>query len=862
MQNLIHELRRRKVFRVAGMYALVSWIIMQIGEVTFPALLLPDWALTLVIVLLIIGFPIAILLSWAFDITPSGIKRDAVDSDKTAEMPAQATPLLAGKSAPIQPKYFKMGMILLGIIGIAVIGWLTLPSLGLFGLQTSIESNSLAVLNFENLRDLDDKDRLGQILQELIITDLSESQSFKIISSQRLYDIQNQLGQSDSRSIDPSVALEVACRAGASTMLTGNIIQTGNKIILTSRLIEVARGTIIKSQRVEGNDVYAMVDDLTELVRGDLNLGGKDVQDIEIPVIEKTTGSMTAYQHYLEGMDLFNEQHFIEAIDHFQTAIAIDSNFSDVYYTMALAQWWAQSLSSEISSEQALASLDYILADENYKTTKEKLLAESARVLISQNFSKATELYTQVVNFLPDEKDGWYGLGEALFHGSGDFEGALLAFEKVIELDPNYKLAYRHIFDIYAAKEQYNEGKMKAVQFISFFPDSPWGSFYLALMTEGAGDYEKAGELYLEALKTDPTMSPAQKSLTGLCYNHLPPDVGIGLANQFLTFHPDQAAPYKFIGALYQNIGDFSEALKAFENGLLIDPYDFGFTTRVGYTYQLMGLYETAHSKFSELVVGDKSEKWQSSGRNHLISLYDEQGQISQSLPLIDEMLGNKAMQHNTNQISASLLGKAFHYFLLSDYEMAHKQLNDALSKKPNKELKLNIYLIKSLIHSYLDEPEQISQLVDLVSNIVAMDSTDKSNMLDIFQPAILFQHYYTQEDYPGALAEWEKLDKRVEVQHYFLYQKAMIHYLSGDYTSALTVTDEMQKASLSRSARAFVYPQSFYLRGIIYETMGNKSLARQNLQKLVSIWKTADEEMFNRRDALNRLSRLNSEIG
>jgi len=860
MQNLIHELRRRKVFRVAGMYALVSWIIMQIGEVTFPALLLPDWALTLVIVLLIIGFPIAILLSWAYDITSTGIKRDSVEIDRNTEAPAPVDTLLPVKSVPIQSKYLKMGMISLGIVGIAVIGWLALPSMGLFGLQTSAESNSLAVVNFENLRDVDDKDRLGQILQELIITDLSESQSFKIFSSQRLYDIQNQLGQSDSRSIDPSVALEVARRAGASTMLTGNIIQTGNKIILTSRLIEVARGTIIKSQRVEGNDVYAMVDDLTELVRRDLNLGSKDVQDIEIPVIEKTTGSMTAYQHYLEGMDLFNEQHFIAAIDHFQSAIAIDSNFSNVYYTMALAQWWAQSLSSEVSSEQALVSLNYILAGENYKTTKEKLLAESARELISQNFSKATELYTQVVNFLPDEKDGWYGLGEALFHGSGDFEGALLAFEKVIELDPNYKLAYRHIFDIYAAKEQFNEGKMKAVQFISLFPDSPWGSFYLALMTEGAGDYEKAGELYLEALKSDPTMSPAQKNLTKLCNNHLPADVGIGLANQFLTFHPDQASPYKFIGTLYQNIGDFSEALKAFENGLLIDPYNYDFTAQSGYTYQLMGLYDTAQKKFSLLLADDKNERWQKIGHDLLISLYVEQGQISLALPLIDELVNKQSI--HASQTTNYSVGKAFHYFLLKDYERAHLQLNDELAKNPNKEIKLNIYLIKSLIHSYLDEPEPISRLVDLVSNITAGDSSDKTMTQDLFQHAILFQNYYAHKDYPAALAEWEKLDKRFEVQHYFLYQKAMIHYLSGDYTSALAVTDEMQKASLSRSARAFVYPQSFYLRGIIYEAMGNKSLARQNLQKLVSIWKSADEKMFNRRDALNRLSRLNSGIG
>ncbi|MFH1851993.1 MAG: hypothetical protein ABIA75_06575, partial [Candidatus Neomarinimicrobiota bacterium] len=218
MNNLIQELKRRKVFRVAGMYALVAWIIMQIGEVTFPALLLPDWALTLVIVLLIIGFPIAILLSWAFDITPDGIQRD-----RTGETPtiagASAAPRLALPLNVKQSRYRNLGFFILGIIAVAVTGWLSFPQMSLFGLQSSLEANSLAVMNFENLRDIEDKDRLGQILQELIITDLSEVESYKVFSSQRLFDLRNQLGHSNSRTIEPSVALEVARMAGAATLL-------------------------------------------------------------------------------------------------------------------------------------------------------------------------------------------------------------------------------------------------------------------------------------------------------------------------------------------------------------------------------------------------------------------------------------------------------------------------------------------------------------------------------------------------------------------------------------------------------------------------------------------------------------------
>ena len=75
MSNFLEELKRRKVFRVSATYGVVAWVIMQIGEVTFPALHLPDWVLTAVVVILLIGFPIVTIIAWIFDKTPEGIVR-------------------------------------------------------------------------------------------------------------------------------------------------------------------------------------------------------------------------------------------------------------------------------------------------------------------------------------------------------------------------------------------------------------------------------------------------------------------------------------------------------------------------------------------------------------------------------------------------------------------------------------------------------------------------------------------------------------------------------------------------------------------------------------------------------------------
>ncbi len=859
MNNLIQELKRRKVFRVAGMYALVAWIIMQIGEVTFPALLLPDWSLTLVIVLLIIGFPIAIILAWAFDITPEGIKRDR--SPTTGESSKLVSTYFSPNPKKPESHVLRLSIAFAALVTLAAASWLILPQIGLFELQATPDANSLAVLNFENLQDPEDKDRLGQILQELIITDLSQLGSFKVFSSQRLYDLQNQLGYSESRDIDPSVALNVARMAGAATMLTGNIIRTGGKIILTSRLIEVDRGTVLKSQRVEGQDIYAMVDRLTNLVRTDLNLTATAAKEIKIPVIEKTTGSMTAYQHYLEGMELFNEQKFSEAIEHFQNALTVDTGFTDVYYPLAMAQWWAQSISNEITSEDALATLNEIITGRHYKTTKEKLLAEGAWELVQQNYKDAAVLYEQLVGFLPDEKDGWYGLGEALFHGYEDYDRAKDAFERVLELDPSYKLAYRHIFDIYNARDQYSAGMMVAIQFVDLFPESAWGPFYLGMMNNGMARYEKAAELYIEAIIIDPNFTQAYSNLRKLCQKNLDDEHCLLYTSQLIDAHPDNPATYRLQGHIYRNAGDYSAAIRSYQKGLEVDPQYKALIASIGYTYQLMGLYETARDEFQKLMDLEDAADLNLAGQKLLCNLYMEQGKFHQAIECRNQQISGTQNSHR--QRINLLAEKALIFFLTDDFSDAHATLDQALNLDPRTEERLNLYLLRGMLAVREKDADRISQLLEIVAGMRTDTADDSSkNLTSLVYNSLTFQYYFLKEEFEAALQAYEHIAAVDEIANFFLYQKALLHYKAGDYDKALATAEEMQSPLINSDARPFVYPRSFYITGMVYETLGNLTLARQNYQKLLSIWYTADENIPIRRELLQRLMELNQATG
>jgi len=312
------------------------------------------------------------------------------------------------------------------------------------------DKKSLAVFNFENLSSESENDRTGKILQELIITDLSGINDLKIYSSQRLFDIQKQMGAKDSRYIDPSMALDIAQDAGASTMMTGNIIKVGKTTVLTSRLLDVADGSVIKSRKVEGTDIYAMVDQLSSFVIEDLNLGM--IETVDLAVSEKTSSNMTAYNHFVTGVAYLNNVSFNEAVVELQEAVTMDPSFKQALYKLAIAQWWASGAEGASSDSATISTLDTYLALSNLDKD-EKKVARGVKNIISNKYTDALETFEYLSEIYPDNKEYSYLLGECYFHGLNNPLKALKAFEHAIQLDPEFDLASIHIIDLYISEK-------------------------------------------------------------------------------------------------------------------------------------------------------------------------------------------------------------------------------------------------------------------------------------------------------------------------------------------------------------------------------------------------------------------------
>ena len=164
--TLFEELKRRKVFRVAGTYAIVAWILMQIGEVTFPALNIPEWVMSALVVVLLAGLPIAIIFAWIFDKTPQGyIKTDSLEyREDSFNVDTQ-------NWYKKKRNYFAIAGILLGVL-IGNLGPKLLKNDKPIT-QVSNEIQKLAILPFSNIRPDNETDFLGYALSDEIINRLS-----------------------------------------------------------------------------------------------------------------------------------------------------------------------------------------------------------------------------------------------------------------------------------------------------------------------------------------------------------------------------------------------------------------------------------------------------------------------------------------------------------------------------------------------------------------------------------------------------------------------------------------------------------------------------------------------------------------
>src|SRR6266700_47026 len=300
--NFLAELRRRNVYKVAIAYAVVAWLLMQIATQVFPFLEIPNWAIRLVIMLIIIGFPIALVIGWTLELTPQGLKRtESVDG-------------LANKSARGRAWIY-----------VVVIGGVVSASLFFLGRYTAISkqsgsaelpAKSIAVLPFENLSEEKGNAYFADGIQEEILARLSKIADLKVISRTSTQKYKS----------NPNNLREIAQQLGVANILEGSVQKSADQVRVNVQLINATKDAHLWGEIYDRKltDVFVVESDIARTIAETLRVRFSGVEQSAIAV--RPTENSEAHELYLKGRYFLsgrrNGDDLKRAIDYFDQAIA------------------------------------------------------------------------------------------------------------------------------------------------------------------------------------------------------------------------------------------------------------------------------------------------------------------------------------------------------------------------------------------------------------------------------------------------------------------------------------------------------------------------------------------------------------
>ena len=322
-ENFFAELKRRNVYKVAVAYAVVGWLLVQVATQVFPFLEIPNWVVRLVIALVAIGFPIALVIAWAFELTPEGLKRtEDVDLATSARQPRKHVWIL---------------VVIIGAvvsIGLFFIGRLSAPTSG--ASPTGPPEKSIAVLPFVNMSADKENEFFADGLSEEILNSLARIDGMRVVGRTSSFQFKGK--SEDLRAIGQKL--------GAANVLEGSVRREGERARITAQLVRTSDGIHLWSQTYDRTltDTLAVQLNIAEQVAGVLDVVLDDKQRDEM----RAAGvkNVDAFIAYEKGLKLYADAHnpakshsvidgLRAANKEFDNAIALEPGFSQAYFAAA-----------------------------------------------------------------------------------------------------------------------------------------------------------------------------------------------------------------------------------------------------------------------------------------------------------------------------------------------------------------------------------------------------------------------------------------------------------------------------------------------------------------------------------------------
>jgi len=527
MGSLFSELKRRNVFRVAMLYGIVAWLILQVSDVAMPALGLPEWGVTLVLYFLAIGFPIAVIFAWAFELTPDGLKRT-----KEVDPQASVTPATGQK----------INNLIIGVLSLALI-FVVLDSYVFkddreTAKPQAVESaavptevvkagaapamTSIAVLPFVDMSPAKDQEYLTDGISEELLNLLAKIQDFKVAGRTSSFAFKGQ--NQDLRVIGEKL--------GVATILEGSVRKQDDRIRVTAQLVKVDDGYHLWSDTYDRtlDDVFAIQDEIATEVVGALKQTLLGEQDKAVIASARVTGNTEAYTAYLRGKHMMQDRTadgLYKALREFRHATEVDPDFTLAWTGVANA---------------------YSLLDSYNLRPGDEVLP-----LASDAVDKALALD-------PELGEAWAAKGLLLMQQGTPVNERIAALEKAIALNPSDATAMMWLSSQLGEAGRDKEADAVILRAYAIDPLNPTLLFNLAINAVFEGDPATAGRYANELEELKPDWDGTYRLKSQIANMDGRPDEALRWSLKSLEYDPENVNTLLHVAGSYLDLRDPGKA--------------------------------------------------------------------------------------------------------------------------------------------------------------------------------------------------------------------------------------------------------------------------------------------------------------
>ena len=497
-RNFFSELKRRNVYKVAIAYGVVAWLLLQAASILFPTFEAPPWTMKVFVALTALGFPIALIIAWAFELTPEGLKR----TEFADELPKKSAPSRVWISVVVVAGSISVGLFFLGRYSA------TSKQSGL----TKVPAKSIAVLPFENLSGNPENTYFTDGIQEEILMRLAKIADLKVISRTSTARYKS----------SPDNLREIAKQLGVANVLEGSVQRSADQVRVNVQLINALTDAHLWAEAYdrELTDIFAVESDIATTIAETLQV--KLTGSEKAAIAKRPTANTKAYEFYLKGRFFWNKRTpdgIKQAIVQFQQSIERDPNFAlghaglaDSYIALTFYNFAAPHESMPKAKESAIKALalDNTVAEAH---------ASLAHVLMNYdwNWSAAEKEFKRSIELKPDYATAheWYAIH--YLTATGRLKEAVQEMKKALELEPASLVMNTFMGATLCYAGRYDEAIDQCRRTVEMDPNFAVAHWHLGLAYEQKQVFDAAIEEFQKAISLSGG-SPLMKAALGHAY--------------------------------------------------------------------------------------------------------------------------------------------------------------------------------------------------------------------------------------------------------------------------------------------------------------------------------------------------------